>query len=125
MWMAYEQLEKSKVRGAGPQKLLTNIVSLVRFAIGADNVLQPFSETVNHRFGDWLAQQEKQGKRFTSEQSEWLNMIKDHIATSLTIGIDDFENVPFNQKGGAIKADRLFGPQLSKILEELNTVLVK
>jgi len=125
MWMAYEQLEKSKVRGAGPQKLLTNVVSLVRFAIGAVDVLQPFSETVNRRFADWLARQEKQGKSFTSEQSEWLNMIKDHIATSLTIGIEDFENVPFNQKGGAIKADKLFGQELNKILEELNMVLVK
>jgi len=125
MWMAYEQLEKSKVRGAGPQKLLTNIVSLVRFAIGAVDVLQPFSETVNHRFTDWLAQQGKQGRSFTSEQSEWLNMIRDHIATSLTIGIEDFENVPFNQKGGAIKANKLFGQELDKLLEELNSVLVK
>jgi len=125
VWMAYEQLEKSKVKGAGPQKLLTNIVPLVRFAIGAVDVLQPFSETVNQRFNDWLVEQEKQGRRFTPEQLEWLNMIKEHIATSLTIGIEDFENVPFNQKGGAIKANKLFGLELNKILEELNTVLVK
>jgi type I restriction enzyme R subunit len=125
VWMAYEQLEKSKVKGAGPQKLLTNIVSLVRFAIGAVDVLQPFSEIVNQRFNDWLSQQEKQGRRFTAEQLEWLNMIKEHIATSLVIGLEDFENVPFNQKGGAIKANKLFGQELDKILEELNTVLAK
>jgi type I restriction enzyme R subunit len=125
VWMAYEQLEKSKVKGAGPQKLLTNIVSLVRFAIGTVDVLEPFAETVNQRFNDWLAHQEKQGRRFMSEQLEWLNMIKEHIATSLTIGIEDFENVPFNQKGGAIKANKLFGQELNKLLEELNTVLVK
>jgi len=125
LWMAYEQLEKSKVKGAGPQKLLTNIVSLVRFAIGAVDVLQPFSETVDQRFNDWLANQEKQGKQFTPEQLEWLNMIKEHIATSLTIGIEDFENVPFNQKGGAIKANKLFGQELKRLLEELNTVLIK
>jgi type I restriction enzyme R subunit len=125
MWMAYEQLEKAKVRGAGPQKLLTNIVSLVRFAIGTVDVLQPFSANVNHRFTDWLVQQEKQRKRFTTEQLEWLNMIKDHIATSLTIGIEDFDNVPFNQKGGAVKAYELFGQELNKTLEELNTVLLK
>jgi len=122
VWLAYLQLEKSKVKSAGPQKLLTNIVSLVRFAIGAVDVLQPFSETVNQRFNDWL---EKQGRRFTPEQLEWLNMIKEHIATSLTMGIEDFENVPFNQKGGAIKANKLFGQELNKLLEELNTVLVK
>ncbi len=34
VWKAYEHLERAKVRGAGPQKLLTNIVSLVRFAVG-------------------------------------------------------------------------------------------
>jgi type I restriction enzyme R subunit len=125
VWMAYEQLEKSKVKGAGPQKLLTNIVSLVRFAIGTVDMLEPFAETVNQRFNGWLAEQEKQGRRFTPEQLEWLNMIKEHIATSLRIEIEDFENVPFNQKGGAIKANRLFGQELNKLLEELNTVLVK
>jgi type I restriction enzyme R subunit len=125
LWLAYEQLEKSKVKGAGPQKLLTNIVSLVRFSIGAVDVLEPFSETVNHRFEEWLSQQERSGKRFSQEQKDWLKMIKDHIATSLSVGIEDFENVPFNQKGGAVKANKLFGQDLSKILEELNTVLVK
>ena len=33
VWQAYEKLEKSRVRGS-PQKLLTNIISLVRFAMG-------------------------------------------------------------------------------------------
>jgi type I restriction enzyme R subunit len=123
--MAYEQLDKSKVKGAGPQKLLTNIVSLVRFAIGAVDVLQPFSEAVDQKFYDWLSLQVRQGRNFTHEQLEWLNMIKEHIATSLTIGIEDFENVPFNQKGGAVKAYQLFGENLDKVIEELNTVLVK
>jgi len=125
LWLAYEQLEKSKVKGAGPQKLLTNIVSLVKFAVGTVDVLEPFSEGVNRRFDEWLSQQEKLGRKLTPEQKEWLIMVKDHIATSLSIGMDDFENVPFNQKGGAVKAYQLFGQELGKILEELNTVLVK
>jgi len=125
LWMAYKQLERSKVKDAGPQKLLTNIVSLVRFAVGAVNVLEPFSETVNHRFEEWLVGQEKLGRLFTIEQREWLTMIKDHIATSLSIRMDDFENVPFNQKGGAIRAYQLFGQELRRVMEELNTVLVK
>ena len=125
VWLAYEQLEKSKVKGAGPQKLLTNIVSLVRFAVGSVNVLEPFGDVVNRKFAEWLTGQEKLGKRFTLDQKEWLNMIKDHITTSLSVGIDDFENVPFNQKGGAVKAYQLFGQELNKILEDLNTVLTK
>jgi len=123
LWMAYQQLEKSKVKGAGPQKLLTNIVSLVRFTVGTVNVLEPFSDIVNRRFDEWLFSQEKMERKFTTEQKDWLNMIKDHIATSLSVGLNDFDNVPFNQKGGAIKAYQLFGQQLIEILDELNTVL--
>ena len=33
VWQAYEQLERSKVKGAGPQKLLTNIRSKYNIAI--------------------------------------------------------------------------------------------
>jgi type I restriction enzyme, R subunit len=125
VWLAYQQLEKSKVKDAGPQKLLTNIVSLVRFATGKADVLEPFSTLVDYRFNDWFIKQGVLGKRFTPEQIEWLNMIKAHIATSLKVSLEDFDNVPFNQKGGAVKAYQLFGQDLNKTLEELNTVLTK
>jgi type I restriction enzyme R subunit len=125
VWLAYQQLEKSKVKGSGPQKLLTNIISLVRFATGKVDVLEPFSNVVDYRFSDWLIKQQVLGKQFTAEQIEWLNMIKEHIATSLNLGIDDFELSPFNQKGGAVKAYQLFGKELNQTLEELNTVLTK
>jgi type I restriction enzyme R subunit len=124
LWQAYEQLEKSKVRRAGPQKLLTDIISLVRFAIGENDALEPFAETVNDRFEQWLSLQEESGRTFTPKQIEWLAMIKDHIATSLSIEIDDFELAPFYEKGGAIKAYQVFGQELDKVLEELNEVLV-
>jgi type I restriction enzyme R subunit len=123
VWQAYEQLEKSKVKRAGPQKLLTNIISLIRFAIRETEVLEPFSDTVEQRFTVWMAQQEGLGKKFTAEQMEWLKLIKDHIATSLSIGMDDFEFAPFYEKGGAVKVYQLFGQQLSGILEELNVRL--
>lgn len=125
LWMAYQQIERSKVKGAGPQKLLTNIVSLVRFAIGSVNVLEPFPDEVNRNFIQWLNNQEQHGKQFTLEQKDWLTMIKEHITTSLSVNIDAFELSPFNQKGGAVKAYKLFGQQLNNILEELNTVLTK
>jgi type I restriction enzyme R subunit len=123
LWKAYEQLDKSKVKGAGAQKLLTNIVSLIRFASGKSDVLEPFPETVNQRFERWRAQQERAGGRFTQAQTEWLVMIKDHIATSLSIGNEDFELSPFYEKGGIVKAYQLFGNGLNNILEELNEVL--
>ena len=113
------------MKDAGPQKLLTNIVSLVRFAAGKTDVLEPFGDFIDYRFNDWFIRQAVLGRRFTPEQQEWLNMIKAHITTSLTISLDDLENVPFNQKGGAVKAYQLFGKDLNKTLEELNTGLTK
>jgi len=124
LWHAYEQLESSKVRGAGPQKLLANIVSLIRFAVGRADVLEPFSETVDRRFDYWLSVQQKHGREFNPEQMLWLNMIKEHIATSLTLSIDDFSLAPFAQKGGAIRANTVFQRQLDKILDEMNKELV-
>jgi type I restriction enzyme R subunit len=124
LWKAYEQLDKSKVKGAGPQKLLTNIVSLIRFTIGEINVLEPFAETVNRRFLEWIAKQKKTGVAFTSEQLNWLDMVKDHIATSMSITMDDFENVPFYEKGGRVKVYQVFGQEVDKILEEMNKELV-
>lgn len=123
LWQACEQLEKSKVKGAGPQKLLTDIISLIRFAIGESDILEPFSEMVNRRFSQWLTQQEKLGRKFTPEQMEWLLMIKDHVATSLSIGMEDFEYAPFYEKGGRVKIYQLFGQGVNKVLEELNEVL--
>lgn len=125
VWQAYEMLEKSKVHGAGPQKLLTNIISLIRFTIGEDLVLEPFQFSVNRAFEQWLQVQTQQGRQFTPEQLEWLGMIKDQIANSASIEMDDFDQIPFNQRGGRIKACTLFGQNLAPLLTELNEVLVE
>ena len=117
LWRAYEQLDQLKVKGAGPDKLLTDIISLVRFAIDDTATLEPYKDTVNQRFREWLNNQEKE---FSEEQMAWLEMIKDHIATSLHIEMDDFESIPFQAKGGTIKVYQLFGDALDTILEALN-----
>jgi type I restriction enzyme R subunit len=59
LWRAYETLEKSKVRGAGAERLLTDIVSIVRFALHQERELVPHAERVRARFQTWLAQQER------------------------------------------------------------------
>ena len=117
LWRAYEHLDQLKVKGAGPDKVLTDIISLVRFAIDDTATLEPYKETVNQRFQEWLNSQEGS---FSEEQLAWLEMIKDHIATSLRIEMDDFEYAPFQARGGAIKMYQLFGDALDTILEALN-----
>ena len=101
LWNAYEKLDKSKVVKTGPQKLLTNIISLVRFALEETEKLEPYSATVNERYNQWLSEHTVNCNEFTEEQIEWLNMIKDHIVSSMAIEVDDFELAPFNAKGWA------------------------
>ena len=79
LWQAYERLEQARVKGAGPKRLLTDLISLVRFALGEAEILEPWPETVERRFEGWLAAQKLRGREFTPEQLEWLRLIKDHI----------------------------------------------
>jgi type I restriction enzyme R subunit len=122
LWRAYEALDRSKVHGSGG-KVLADIVSLVRFALHQEGELAPYREKVNQRFDDWIAKQGTGGRKFTREQRQWLEAIRDHIADSLAIETDDFDYVPFAQRGGLGKANQLFGKQLQPILNELNEVL--
>jgi type I restriction enzyme R subunit len=124
LWQAYQQLEKSKVRPASVQKQLTDIISLVRFATRKEEVLEPFKEHVEHRFQEWLKNQQLLGKTFTARQIQWLTMICDHIAGSGSLAKQDFLLPPFSGSGGIIKAQEVFGDELDEVIEELNTELV-
>ena len=123
LWQAYAALDKSRVKTTGGRRILTDLVSLVRFAMHQDNELVPFPERVQVNFKAWLAQQESAGTQFTAEQRRWLEMIRDHIAANLSIETDDFDYAPFAQEGGIGKVDQVFGKALNKILNELNKTL--
>jgi type I restriction enzyme R subunit len=57
LWQAYAALQQGKVKGSSQKRLLTDIVSLVRFAMQQDNELVPYPERVQANFKAWLAQQ--------------------------------------------------------------------
>ena len=150
LWQAYAALDKTKVKGASARRILTDLVSLVRYAMHQENELVPYPERVHANFKAWLAQQQtklpspvygrgaggegaspvrpepvegQSRKPFTPEQIHWLEMIRDHIAANLGIEKDDFEYAPFAQEGGIGKVYQLFGNELPKVLEELNKEL--
>jgi type I restriction enzyme R subunit len=120
LWHAYELLQQKRVRGASGQRLLTDLVSLIRFALKREPELVPFQDLVHTRFDTWLR---GQGGRFTPEQVRWLEMIREQIATSVEIGIEDFDEVPFAQQGGLGRAQQVFGGQLGEVLREVSEVL--
>jgi type I restriction enzyme R subunit len=124
LWQAFAATEPGKVKGRSVVNRFADLVPLVRFALEQQPVLEPFAISVQARFESWLAEKTKAGTEFTADQRAWLDLIRDHVATSLSIEPDDFEYAPFNQRGGLGKAHQLFGPQLPSLLEELNTLLV-
>ena len=123
LWQAYAALDKTKVKGENRKRILTDLVSLVRFAMHQSNELVPFPERVNANFKAWLAQQTQAGTTFTTEQLHWLDMIREHIAGNLTIVPDDFEYSPFAQEGGMGRVYQLFGAELPNVLAAMNREL--
>lgn len=124
VWQAYEQLEQSKVKKAGPHKLLTDIISLVRFTLGQETQLEPFEFGVEGKFSAWLTESSKAGVKFTPPQLEWLGLIKAHIAASGSMVVEDFALSPFYEKGGAVKFYGLFGDKAQDIVNALNERLI-
>jgi len=119
LWQAYKYLEEKKVKGNGTNKI-PDFISLLSFEIGKTNELEPYLDTVEKRFNEWLARQKEEGVKFTQEQLNWLEKIKEHISTSVEITPEDLEDAPFNQIGGLGKAHKLFGSKLKPLLNELN-----
>jgi len=115
LWDAFAQAKPGKVKGRSQAG---------RFALEQQPVLKPFADSVHERFHEWLMDKAKTGITFQPEPSAWLNLIRDHIATTCSIEPDDFDFAPFAQQGGLGKAHQLF-PNLPALLEELNEALVK
>ncbi len=117
LWMAYQTRAPKNVYGT--TKRQTDLISLVRFAMEYNRILEPFSAIVTRNFDEWL-----EDRDFTPEQVNWLKWIQEYIATSLDFRITDFEYIPFAERGGVSRAIQLFGDELPDMLKELTQKLV-
>jgi len=125
LWSAYARVQATQVKGSDRKRQLTDLVSLVRFAMGLDSELKPFADEVDKRFQAWIWRHNAQrGTAFTPEQTDWLRLMKDHIASSCSISRDDFDYAELADKGGLQKAWGLFGKDLDMLMNEMNVELV-
>jgi type I restriction enzyme R subunit len=124
LWGAYYQLGDNKVKGISTKRMLTDIVSLIRYELKIDKELAPFSEIINRNFKEWVFRKNAGHIQFTEVQMEWLRMIRDHIMTSMKITQDNFNFTPFDALGGIGKFYQVFGEDYDEIINELNEVLV-
>ena len=125
LWSAYARVHANQVKGADCKRQITDLVSLVRFALGMEGELRPFADEVDKRFQAWIFRHNAQrGTAFTPEQTDWLRLMKDHIASSCSISRDDFGYAELANKGGLQKVWGLFSKDLDTLMSEMNMELV-
>ncbi|MFB6466461.1 type I restriction-modification enzyme R subunit C-terminal domain-containing protein [Cytobacillus sp. Hz8] len=122
VWDAYSELEE--VKSTSPKNELVALVSLIRRVTGIDQQLTPYNKIVDKNFQEWVFGKQAGSLKFNEEQMNWLRMIKDHIASSFHVEIDDLDYTPFDAQGGRGKMYQLFGDRMDEIINELNEVLV-
>jgi type I restriction enzyme R subunit len=126
VWEAYARLDELPDT-ARPLTELTALVALIRRACGIDEKLTPFSDTIRRNFQTWIMGKHAgipTERKFTEAQTAWLQLIRDHIITSLRFERDDLDFAPFDAQGGLGKMHQLFGDQMDGLIEELNGELV-
>lgn len=124
MWTFYGDLERAAEqprREAG----IEDLISLIRYELGADSELRPYRSVVEQRFEGWLLRQQQAGMEFTDEQVWWLEKIRDVIASDLGIEPQDLAREPFVERGKGIGFMRAFDgrERAQELLSELNREL--
>lgn len=123
LWDCYYIKFTDKVK-RGTVAQLTDLISIIRFEIGAMDELTSFADRVNANFKEWTFRKNAGYSQFTEEQMEWLRLIKDHIISSLSILDEDLDYTPFDHKGGLLGFYEVFGDNYKNILNEMNVELV-
>lgn len=122
IWDAYVALG-AEYRGSTTTRsrhTLTDLVSLIRYTVGADNALVPYAEKVNEKYTAWLAQQEQAGVIYSDAERWWLDRMVQVIASSAGITPTDLDKPPFIENGGTDGAIRDLGDRAARLVDELN-----
>jgi type I restriction enzyme R subunit len=108
LWSAYARVQAAQVKGADKKRQLTDLGQPGALCAGAGRrkgaELKPFADEVDKRFQAWIFRHNAQrGTAFTPEQTDWLRLMKEHIASSCSISRDDFDYAELADKGGLQK----------------------
>ena len=123
IWQAYAHLDN--YTGENPLTEMTALVALIRRVCGLDSEITPFGSTVRKNFQDWIMKYHAGGSnKFNEQQMQWLQSIRDHIASSFHFERDDLDMTPFDAKGGLMGMYQQFGDKMDWVIEELNRELV-
>ena len=98
LWSAYARVQASKVKGADTRRQLTDLVALVRFALGLDDELRPFADSVDKRFQEWIFRHNaKRTTAFTPAVA---------LATKTRSSDSALRNLPSSSRAESIRSGR-------------------
>lgn len=120
IWRAYESLGGSRVKNNANVQL-TDIISLVRYESGNQDMLAPYSEFVMEKFEKWLETQKTSGALLTHAHETWLRNIAEQISVSCRIDKNDIRDA-FHDVGGLVKFYDLF-PNGDQMLMQMHKEL--
>lgn len=116
---SYTENKLREAHGLVYNKALADIISMVKHAAKEEEPILTAEERVNRAM-----EKITQGKSCNEDQQKWLALIQEHLVTNLTIDEEDFDLIPvFADRGGKGRARRIFGEQLSTLIEELNQAI--
>ena len=91
------------------------MISIVKHAAQAQEPVLTAEERVNQAMTKLAAKHQ-----FTTEQMQWLSLVREQLIKNLTIDEDDFDNTPLLQgRGGVARAKQVFG-ELNLLVAQLN-----
>ena len=123
VWEAYRRLNGiDGVRDPSPVRLLTDLVGLVRYALGQTTVLEPLAPEVEQRFNLWLGREKNAGRDYSEEHAAWLRLLRDAVAANAEVMPADLrEQSQLQARGGIARALRLFGAdRVEGLLEDMS-----
>jgi type I restriction enzyme, R subunit len=123
LWESYAAVDPAKVTPVVGKPETADLVALMRYALHDVDQLVPYAEQVRGKFAAWMDAQEARGRSFTTEERRWLEMMRDHVAGTVELGLEDFELTPFREAGGIGKARMVFGKELPVLVRELDEAL--
>ncbi|OGV84309.1 MAG: restriction endonuclease subunit R, partial [Lentisphaerae bacterium RIFOXYB12_FULL_60_10] len=108
-----------RVHAVRYHKALVDIISMVKHAASDQEPLLTAAERVDRAMATITA-----GRTFKPEQQRWLDRIREHLITNLTIDREDFDALPiFTRDGGWGVANRIFENNLQDLILRINEAI--
>ena len=100
-------------------KDLVDIISMIKHAAKETEPLLSPEERVNNAIKKVIS-----GLKLKPEQEKWIGYISEHLKQNMTLGEEDFSELPvFTDRGGFTRFKKIFPENYQKIIKEVNEAI--